>query len=67
MGEPESITDAFESFLQRILEEESNVRRTSTSDSKFYHDETIKTKKCLCKSLIDGFESQEDDSFLNDS
>lgn len=64
LGEPESIIEAFESFLRRMVDEEDHLRRSSTTDSKFYHDDTIKSKKCICKTLIDGFESQEDDSFL---
>ena len=48
------------------MDEENNQRRTSTNDSKFYHDETIKTRKCICESLLGGFESDDDDdSFLN--
>ena len=30
-----------------------------------FRDDTMRTKKCICKTLIDGFDSQEDDSFLN--
>ena len=64
LGQPESIYDAFENFLTRIHNEQFKFHRTSTEGSKLFHDDTIRTKKCICKTLYDGIDSQDDDSIL---
>ena len=57
--------EAFENFLSRIHDEQYKFRRTSTGASMLFRDDTMRTKKCICKTLIDGFDSEEDNSFLN--
>ena len=56
MGQPESVCDAFENFIQRIIQEESIHSRKSSNDSRFYADETLKSRMCICRDLIDNFE-----------
>jgi hypothetical protein len=65
LGQPETIVEAFENFLSRIHDEQFKFRRSSTEGSKLFNDDTLRTKKCICKTLMDGFDSQEDDSFFN--
>lgn len=58
MGQPETITEAFENFIQRILSEKQR-RRYESSVSKIFADDTLRTRTCICRDLMEHYNSDD--------
>lgn len=63
LGQPESICDSFENFLSRILSEERR-RRYDSSVSKLFADDTMRTKTCICRELMEHYNSDDQGGLL---
>lgn len=58
LGQPESICDSFENFISRILNEKQR-RRYDSSISKLFADDTMRTKTCICRELMEHFNTDD--------
>ena len=58
MGQPDTICEAFENFIARILTEKQR-RRYDSSVSKIFADDTLRTRTCICRDLMERYNSDD--------
>jgi hypothetical protein len=64
LGQPDTIINAFEGFIERLIEESNNFHRRNTDDSKLLEDDSMRSKAhCLCEQICEQMGDQ-DDSFF---
>lgn len=59
LGQVDTVAEAFEGFLSRILDDEELNSRALSNDSRLFEDTMISRKMCICRELYENFGSMD--------
>lgn len=62
LHQPETVYEAFESFLKKIISTEEDFSRILSNDSKIFDDTMLTRNCCICRELNENIESRDNEN-----